>query len=540
MKGAIYCRVSTEGQEREGTSLQSQQEACMKAAQEQGYEVPERFIALETYSGLSLDRPKLNEVRQWVRDQEVSVVIAYTLDRLSRDPVHFIILQEELKRAGVEIIFVTETNDSSDLGMLITHIKGYAAKLEAEKIKERTVRGIKERVKAGKFPSGRRARLYGYTYVPGKGDGEGIRYINEEEAERVREMFKWLVDESMTLNGITYRLRESGVPTPTGKGYWIRSTVYKTLTNPAYTGKTYCFTQVHQETNKHYKEKRKSRKTSIITKPYEEGMEIKGATPPIIDQALFDEAQYRLKRNKGQPNREGKVKYLLRGHIICSRCGRKYWGYARWNNGEPTSDRRYYCMGRRSIITPDKCTGRGYKADEIEALVWQQIEELLARPDMILADLQRRKEDAQGQSHWERRLKAIETSLAGWEKRMDNLARAATLGLPEDSFKRELGGLNREKAELEQEKAELGQKVTQAVQVDVEKDGIVRFCELARQNLKALSFEEKRSTLDALRVQVLVDGDDLAIAGAIPVLESAAPSTRLACNHPRWCRSGPW
>jgi site-specific DNA recombinase len=28
MKAAIYCRVSTEGQERDGTSLQTQLEAC--------------------------------------------------------------------------------------------------------------------------------------------------------------------------------------------------------------------------------------------------------------------------------------------------------------------------------------------------------------------------------------------------------------------------------------------------------------------------------------------------------------------------------
>ena len=75
----------------------------------------------------------------------------------------------------VELILVTENIDTSDMGKLITHIKGFAAKLEAEKIRERTQRGIRERVKAGKMPSGRRARLFGYTYIPGKGVGQGIR-----------------------------------------------------------------------------------------------------------------------------------------------------------------------------------------------------------------------------------------------------------------------------------------------------------------------------------------------------------------------------
>ena len=137
MKAAIYCRVSTEDQAVDGTSLGSQKEACLKKAQELGYDPSEDYTILETYSGLSLDRPKLSQLRQWIRDKAVDVVIAYTLDRLSRDPVHFIILQEELERADVSLIMVTEDIDSSDLGRLITYIKGFAAKLEAEKIKER-------------------------------------------------------------------------------------------------------------------------------------------------------------------------------------------------------------------------------------------------------------------------------------------------------------------------------------------------------------------------------------------------------------------
>jgi len=131
MKAGIYCRVSTEDHEREGTALQSQLEGCKKLAGEKGYEVLNEFTSMETYSGLTLDRPKLNEVRQWVRDREVDAVIAYTLDRLSRDPVHFIILQEELERVGVTLIMVTEDIDSSDMGKLIAHIRGFAAKLEA-------------------------------------------------------------------------------------------------------------------------------------------------------------------------------------------------------------------------------------------------------------------------------------------------------------------------------------------------------------------------------------------------------------------------
>jgi len=74
MRAAIYCRVSTEDQGREGTSLDSQLKACQDKAQELGYEISEEYTVRETYSGLSLDRPKLDQLRQWVRDKEIDFI----------------------------------------------------------------------------------------------------------------------------------------------------------------------------------------------------------------------------------------------------------------------------------------------------------------------------------------------------------------------------------------------------------------------------------------------------------------------------------
>jgi len=64
MKAAIYCRVSTDNQEREGTSLQTQLENCLTFCQGKGYDVAYRFS--EAYSGLSLERPELYKERELV------------------------------------------------------------------------------------------------------------------------------------------------------------------------------------------------------------------------------------------------------------------------------------------------------------------------------------------------------------------------------------------------------------------------------------------------------------------------------------------
>ena len=45
-KAAIYCRVSTEDQEREGTSLETQKESCLAKAKELVYEVAEELDIL--------------------------------------------------------------------------------------------------------------------------------------------------------------------------------------------------------------------------------------------------------------------------------------------------------------------------------------------------------------------------------------------------------------------------------------------------------------------------------------------------------------
>ena len=518
---ATYCRVSTEDQEREGTSLDSQLEGCHNKGHELGYDTPQEFSILETYSGLTLDRPKLPQLRQWVRDREVDAVIAYTLDRVSRDPVHFIILQEELEKAGVELILVTETVDSSDLGKLITYIKGYAAKLEAGKIRERTMRGRRERVRAGKIPHS--GRLYGYTYLPGKGAGEGVRYVNEAEAKWVKQIFHWVVNESLGLKRITYKLRQLGIPTPSGKGLWNASEVCQILRNRCYIGETFVFTQTHGEPKTRLSKGTKIKKTGRIRKPREEWVEIPGATPPIIDRNLFEAAQAQLKRNKDRASRNRKQQYLLSGHIRCRRCNRNYWGYV--HRGGEHYLRYYRCSGNLQMVSPVRCGNRNLPADKVEALIWQEVEKLLYQPDIVLAELERRRTEVNDKSFLEEELGQINRRLKALDREQDQLLQWALKGFPEESVIRENEKTNRQRADLKQRRAELEIKINQAGKAEVDIEGIKRFCELMRGNLSEFTFDDKRLALEALQIEVWVDGDKVTVLGSIPIMEGDIVST---------------
>jgi site-specific DNA recombinase len=79
MKTAIYCRVSTKGQEQDGKSLKTQLEARRKYCKIKGYEVVCQLS--EVWSGLSLERPRLAELREVVLSENIDLVVVYSIDR---------------------------------------------------------------------------------------------------------------------------------------------------------------------------------------------------------------------------------------------------------------------------------------------------------------------------------------------------------------------------------------------------------------------------------------------------------------------------
>ena len=142
--------------------------------------------------------------------------------------MHGVILIEELEKHHVALEAVTETIDSSEVGKLISYIRGFASKLEASKIRERTLRGRRARAKEGRIPGGGSARLYGYDYVSATQKNGGRRTINDAEAVWVRRMYEWLVDEGLSSNSILYRLRAHNAPTKSGRP-WNRRSVQAIL-----------------------------------------------------------------------------------------------------------------------------------------------------------------------------------------------------------------------------------------------------------------------------------------------------------------------
>ena len=150
MRAIIYLRVSTDAQEREGTSLDTQGRESIEYAEAAGWTVTR--IIRDVASGASLDRPGLEQVRRAMRDGSCDVVLAHAVDRLSRNQNHIGVLLDEAEEAGVRLDFVTEEFEQTLVGQFILAARAFVAATEREKTVERTVRGKKERARSGRLP----------------------------------------------------------------------------------------------------------------------------------------------------------------------------------------------------------------------------------------------------------------------------------------------------------------------------------------------------------------------------------------------------
>lgn len=497
MRVAIYCRVSTENQEREGTSLDSQREACLARAKELGYEVPGDCILLETYSGLTLDRPKLMELREWVRSNQIDAVISYTLDRMSRDPVHFIIVQDEMEKYGVKLVLVTETLDSSDLGKLIIHIKGYAAKLEAQKILERTTRGRRERIKAGKLPTGR-GILYGYDY-----DRQTGTNIANSWLDTVRLIGMWILEEGISLNEACRRLMKAEIPAPKGGVRWSRGTLGRIFHNPAYAGKS----QAYKTKTLPDKRRRANDAEKLVE------------IPNAVDRAAFtwDEwlgIQKQLQRNREMSPRNQKLHYLLRGMVYCKRDGCKYYGV-------PVHGQPYYrCSGRSSLLPDVSCKNKTYNAEKLEAQVWNEISRILSKPDLVLEELQKQMESETNVSHLQEQVELYKKRLEAYDQTDIKNIRLYHAGLwLFERLEKETLRMRKEQARIGEAIAELETQIQKAKELELNAGSIRELCQRMSKAIENCTFEDKQMALESLAIKVWIDGELVEIEGVLPVCD---------------------
>jgi len=142
--------VSTRQQAEDGSSLDSQEVACRRLAASQGFTVTQVFK--EDFPGTELARPLLDQLRA-ASVGTYAAVYCYATDRLSRSPVHWRSSLRNARSARCARVRHGAAGLIAE-GQLLTFVRGWAAQLEREKIKDRTVRGKAARMASGRLPQG--------------------------------------------------------------------------------------------------------------------------------------------------------------------------------------------------------------------------------------------------------------------------------------------------------------------------------------------------------------------------------------------------
>ena len=518
MRAAIYARVSTPRQGREQT-IESQLDALKSWANGNGYELsPEDVYTDEGYAGSRLDRPGLDALRDGAEDAAFGVIGVLSPDRLARKYAYQVLLLEEFKRCGCEVVFLHHPISDDPNDQLLLQIQGAIAEYERAMIGERFRRGKLQKAREGRFIGGKAP--YGYRYIPKRDGVPGHLVIDETEAEMIRMLFSWLVEERMTVRQITKRLNEGSWYPRSGKHPWSPSTVHSILSHPIHAGTTYAnrYRYVAPEKPKG-RGPRSGENTCRVERPREEWIPI--PAPAIVDEDTHRRAQVQLERNAELSFRNNKkYSYLLRCLLTCESCGLAMHGVT--NRSLHQATRRYYqCAGKNPISTAreHKCLQTSAKIEELDAAVWDHVKELMRDPKRLLEQFENYANLAsEGEEKERTEAKALEAHLKRLtreEARLIDAYQTEIINLQELKERRQKVA-ERRKAITDQheQQARLRRQTAQAR--EVVKD-LQAFCERISTRIEEATFEEKQSILQLLIERIIVGEDTLEIRHVIPL-----------------------
>lgn len=518
MRAAIYARVSTPRQGREQT-IGSQLDALKGWARENGYELsPEDIHTDEGYTGSRLDRPGLDALRDGAEDAAFDVIGVLSPDRLARKYAYQVLLLEEFKRHGLEVVFLHHPISEDPNDQLLLQIQGAIAEYERAMIAERFRRGKLQKAREGHYIGAKAP--YGYRYVPKRDGVPGHLVVDEEEAEMVQALFGWLVEERMTIRQITKRLNESSWHPRSGRHPWSPSTVHSILSHPIHAGTTYAnrYRYVAPERPRGRKS-RSGENTCRVERPKEEWIPI--PAPATVDGDTHRRAQEQLKRNAELSFRNNKkYSYLLRCLLTCKNCGLAMHGVT--NKSPHQSTRRYYqCAGKNTISSAreHKCLQTSAKIEELDAAVWGHVKGLMMDPGRLLEQFENYASHAsEGEEKERAEAKALESRLkrlAREEERLIDAYQEEVINLQELKERREkLTERCEALVNQHEQQARLRRQTAQAR--EVVKD-LRAFCKRINSRIEEATFEERQSILQLLVERVIVGEDTLEIRHVIPL-----------------------
>lgn len=269
MRTALYCRVSSDRQAKEGDSIPAQLDALHKYAKEHKYTVVGEFID-DGISGTKNDREELQRMLSEVRAGKIELILVTKMDRLHRSLRNFLNMQDFLFEHNCNWLAIWEPmyDSTTPQGRMVINMMMNLAQFEAENTGQRIRQVQAYKVSKGEVISGNTSP--GYSIVD-------KHLVPNEDAPDVIRAFE-IYDRT---NSIAETVRAmSGTNLPRSAN-GIRSMLMRTW----YIGEAYG---------------------------------VKDFCPAIVDRAMWERVQVALGRNIKSSQTHT---YLFSGMLRCAECG---------------------------------------------------------------------------------------------------------------------------------------------------------------------------------------------------------------------------
>jgi site-specific DNA recombinase len=517
LRPAIYARVSSERQAQQET-IASQVAAIRDRVLADGLSLDEELVFVDDgCSGSSLMRPAMERLRDMAYVGTFDRLYVHSPDRLARRYVHQVMLLDELKLQGVEVVFVNHPIGEGPEEHLLLQVQGVIAEYEREKILERCRRGRRFAAQRGSVNAIAHAP-YGYRYISKHlAGGESCYQVVADEAALVRQMFEWVGRDRLSLSAVSRRLHEQGRKSPRGKARWHAGSLADMLKNPAYKGlATYGKTRVgprlpRLRAPRNQPEIPRRQRTCHATLPSER---IDIPVPAIVSEELFAAVQEQLEENRRRlrQRHQNAPKYILQGLTVCGCCGSAYCAHPGHVTRQGIGYFYYRCVGTDSHRFGGEriCQNRQVNGAAIEAAVWQDICEVLRHPQAVQQEFRRRlREDGADDTGASDQLsRQIQSARRAISRLIDAYTDEL---LTKDDFAPRLEMARTRLARLESQAAELARRQSRDAELKHAIGTLDEFFEQLRNGLENVDWTARREIIRTLVKAVQIEAQTIKI-----------------------------
>jgi site-specific DNA recombinase len=436
---AIYARYSSDLQR--DASIEDQIRLCKERAKREGWRTVNCYTD-HAISGASLIRPGMQMLLQDAQAGKFDVIVAEAIDRLSRDQEDIAHIYKRARFANVRIVTLSE----GDVNELHIGLKGTMGALFLKDLADKTRRGLRGRVEAGKSGGG---NSFGYDVVR-RLDDEGLpvrgeRKINAAQAGIVRRIFNDYAS-GKAPQAIAKQLNKEAVAGPSGTA-WGPSTIHGNpdrgtgiLNNELYIGK------LVWNRLRYIKDPETGKR---VSRPNPESVWITQDVPElrIVSEDLWQAVKTRQKSLRA--TRSGKKQggywdrrrphYLFSGLMRCGCCGGGFVVLNAERIGCANARNKGTCDNRHTI-----------RRDALEVTVLEGLQSRLMDPalcDEFCKEYTRHMNRLRGEGNAQH--KVDKSALAKIERELDRLVKAIMDGVPASRVKDKMAELESNRAEIE-------------------------------------------------------------------------------------------